>query len=321
MRITFSRRVAATLLMAAIAAPLAAKADFPERPISFVIPFAAGGGTDVQSRLILPYVEKYLGVPVVVENRPGASGLIGATYIADSKPDGYTIGSLNFPSMFAPTHQGIASYAADAFEPLVNQTLGALCLVVHADSEYTSLEQFLEDAKANPGVLTLGVTGVGHPSHITALMFQDLAGYEANYVPFNGGGPARTALLGKHITLGMLNASELLTAHQEGQVRILAVSSTERVPYIPEVPTFQELGYDIVFHSMSGFGAPKGLPEDVLATLVDAFEQASQDPEYLAAADERQVQLGYLSHAEYVETLADANARLAELWQTHPWAE
>lgn len=298
-----------------------AMAEFPERPVSFIVPFAAGGGTDVQTRTILPFVEKYLGGTIVVENRPGASGLIGATAIADAKPDGYTIGSLNFPSMFAPIHQGIASYQPDAFTPLVNQALGAICLVVHADSEITSLAQFVEQAKANPGVMTLGLTGVGHPSHITALMFQELAGYEANYVPFNGGGPARTALLGKHITLGVLNASELLTSHQEGLVRMLAVSSTERLSYVPDVPTFRELGYDVVFNSMSGFGAPKGLPDDVLAKLVDAFEKASVDPEYIKVAEERQMQLGYLPHAEYVATLTDSNKRLAEIWKTHPWAQ
>jgi tripartite-type tricarboxylate transporter receptor subunit TctC len=298
-----------------------ARAEFPERPVSFIVPFAAGGGTDVQTRTILPFVEKHLGTSVVVENRPGASGLIGATAIVDAEPDGYTIGSLNFPSMFAPIHQGIASYVPDAFTPLVNQTLGAICLVVHADSEFTSLPQFVEAAKANPGVLTLGVTGVGHPSHIAALMFQDAAGFEASYVPFNGGGPARTALLGKHITLGMLNASELLTAHQQGQVRMLAMASDERLPFVPEVPTFRELGYDVVFGSMSGFGGPKGIPEDALGKLVDAFEKASLDPEYLKIAEERQIQLGYIPHQEYVETLARSNERLAEIWKTHPWAE
>jgi tripartite-type tricarboxylate transporter receptor subunit TctC len=291
---------------------------FPDRPVTLVVGYPAGGGTDIQARLIAPFVEKHLGVPVVVENRPGASGLIGAQYIADAEPDGYTIGALNFPSMYAPIYQGTANYTADAFTPLANQVGGGLALTVNASSPITSVEEFVETAKANP--LVVGVTGVGHPSHISALLFEKLADVDLNYVPFNGGGPARIAMLGNHVTYGFMNVSEIFQDHRSGDLRILATTGAQRSRFLPDVPTFTELGYDLVFSSLSGYGAPAGLPADVKATLVDAFSKALNDPEYLKTAEEREISTEPLTADDYAAALERGNADLKALWETTPWA-
>lgn len=296
-----------------------AAAQYPERPVTLVIGYPAGGGTDIQSRALVPYLEKYLGTSVIVENREGAGGLIGATYIANSKPDGYTIGALNFPSMYSPIVQGNATYKADAFTPLANQIGGDLALTVNKASPIKTAKEFVETAKANPVVV--GVTGIGHPSQITALLFEDAAGVKLNFVPFNGGGPARLAMLGNHVTLGFMNLNEVFADNRSGALRVLATSGAARSPLSPDVPTFKEAGYDVQFSLLAGFGAPKGLPADVEAKLVDAFQKALNDPDYITEAKKREFTMLPLTQAEFAEALKQGNANLAELWKTKPWTK
>ncbi len=296
-----------------------AVAEYPERPVTLVIGYPAGGGTDIQSRALVPYLEKYLGTSVIVENREGAGGLIGATYIANSKPDGYTIGALNFPSMYSPIVQGNATYKADAFTPLANQIGGDLALTVNKASPIKTVKEFVEAAKANPVVV--GVTGVGHPSQITALLFEDAAGIKLNFVPFNGGGPARLAMLGNHVTLGFMNLNEVFADNRSGALRVLATSGAERSPLSPDVPTFKEAGYDVQFNLLAGFGAPKDLPPEVETKLVDAFQKALNDPDYLADAKKRELILRPLKQDEFAEALKKGNANLAELWKSKPWTK
>lgn len=296
-----------------------AAAEYPERPVTLVVGYPAGGGTDIQSRALVPYLEKYLGTSVIVENREGAGGLIGATYIANSKPDGYTIGALNFPSMYSPIVQGNATYKEDAFTPLANQIGGDLALTVNKASPIKTAKEFVEAAKANPVVV--GVTGVGHPSQITALLFEEAAGIKLNFVPFNGGGPARLAMLGNHVTLGFMNLNEVFADNRSGALRVLATSGAERSPLSPDVPTFKEAGFDVQFNLLAGFGAPKGLPPEVETKLVDAFQKALNDPDYLAEAKKRELILLPLKQNEFAEALKKGNANLAELWKSKPWTK
>lgn len=310
----------ATISMAAlVAATGLAKADYPERPITLVVGYPAGGGTDIQSRALGPYLEKALGQPVIVENREGAGGLIGATYIAQSEPDGYTIGALNFPSMYAPIVQGTATYDENAFLPLANQIGGELALTVHASSPIKTVDEFIETAKASPVVV--GVTGVGHPSQITALLFETATGTDLNFVPFNGGGPARIAMLGNHLSLGFMNLGEVFADHRSGQLRVLATSGTERSPLTPDIPTFKELGYDVQFSLLAGFGAPAGLPEDVRAKLVEAFQTALHDPDYVAEATRRELTQQPMTSEQFSAALQKGFAELKALWDAKPWTK
>ncbi|OHV80519.1 tripartite tricarboxylate transporter substrate binding protein [Rhizobium sp. LCM 4573] len=308
-------------LMSAVGVLVAggAVAEYPERPVTLIVGYPAGGGTDIQSRALVPYLEKYLGTSVVVENREGAGGLIGATYIANSKPDGYTIGALNFPSMYSPIVQGNASYKEDAFTPLANQIGGDLALTVNKASPIKTVQEFVDAAKANPVVV--GVTGVGHPSQITALLFEEAAGIKLNFVPFNGGGPARLAMLGNHVTLGFMNLNEVFADHRSGELRVLATSGATRSPLSPDVPTFKEAGYNVQFNLLAGFGAPKGLPADVEAKLLDAFQKALNDPDYTAEAKKRELIMLPLTQGEFAEALKQGNANLAELWKSKPWTK
>ncbi len=311
---------ATALSIAAIIASAGfAAAEYPERPITLVVGYPAGGGTDIQSRALVPYLEKALGQPVVVENREGASGLIGATYISQSAPDGYTIGALNFPSMYSPVVQGIATYDENAFIPLANQIGGDSALTVHKSSPITSVEEFVELAKASP--LVVGVTGVGHPSQISALLFETAADVDLNFVPFNGGGPARIAMLGNHVNIGFMNVNEIFGDHRSGELRVLATSGAERSALIPDVPTFKELGYDVEFSLLAGFGAPAGLPEDVEARLVEAFQTALNNPDYIADATQRELIQYPMTRDEFSSALETGFVGLQEIWNTKPWTK
>jgi tripartite-type tricarboxylate transporter receptor subunit TctC len=300
-------------------ASFSAHAEYPDRPITLVVGFPAGGGTDVQSRLLAPVLKKYLNTPVVIENRPGASGLIGATFLANGKPDGYTIGALNFPSSYAPIYQGNARYSADSFTPLANQIGGNLALTVHKSSPIKSVSEFVELAKKQP--LVVGLTGVGHPSQMTALLFQNASGIKLNFVPFDGGGPARIAMLGNHLTYGFMNESEIFRDHRSGELRVLATSGKNRSALLPDVPTLKELGYDVEFSLLAGFGAPAGLPAEIEQKLVDAFDKALNDPEYIKSAKEREFIVEPMSQIQFEEALKRGNADLKKLWETNPWSK
>lgn len=296
-----------------------ALAAYPSRPITLIVGFPAGGGTDIQSRLLAPFLKKYLNVPVVVENRPGASGLIGATFLAGAAPDGYTIGALNFPSTYAPIYQGNAKYTASSFTPLANQIVGNLALTVHKSSPIKSAREFVELAKKQP--LVVGLTGVGHPSQMTALMFQNVTGIKLNFVPFDGGGPARIAMLGNHLTYGFMNELEIFRDHRGGQLRVLATSGRERSDLLPDVPIFKELGYDVQFSLLAGHGAPAGLPPEIEAKLIDAFDKALKDPEYIKSAKEREFTVAPMSQAQFKAALEHGNIELKKLWEANPWSK
>lgn len=317
MRIALLRLALLALALAAGFAP--ARAEFPDRPITLIVPFPAGGGTDLYARILAPFVEKRLGTSIVVMNRPGAGGMVGTQAIASAKPDGYTIGSLAFPSAFAGIVQGTARYKAEDLVPIINQAAGSFCLVVHPSSPIKTLADFLDQARRTPGGPTIGLTGIGHTGHVGALLLQGLGGYEAEYVPYNGGGPATTALIGGTFQIGVLNTLELVEAHRAGQARMIAVASDSRVPLVPDVPTFREQGMDLVFESLTGFAMPRGVPPEIAAKIVAAFEGAAQDPDYIRLARSRDILPAYVSHADYPAMLARATALLEQVWRAHPW--
>ena len=310
--------LSAAVIASGMVAQSAMADNYPSRPVTLVIGYPAGGGTDIQARVLAPFIEKHLGVPVVVENRPGASGLVGASFLANAEPDGYTIGALNFPSMYAPIYSGTATYKADAFTPLANQIGGNIVLTANPSSDIKSVEDFLAAAKEKP--IVVGVTGVGHPSQLSAILFEQLTGVDLNFVPFNGGGPARVAMLGNHVTLGFMNEVEIFGDHRKGDLNMIASTGSQRSTLSPDVPTFKELGYDLEFSLMSGFGAPAGLPDDIEAKLTKAFEDALKDPEYLAAAKDRELSTEPLSQADFATALERGNKYLGELWEISPWS-
>jgi tripartite-type tricarboxylate transporter receptor subunit TctC len=299
-----------------------AMAEYPERPIDLIVAFSPGGGTDVAARTIEPFIEKYLGGDLTVLNKPGAGGEIGFTELAESKPDGYTIGFINIPAMFAYSYERKTRYSRASFTPIANLVSDPGIFAVRGDSKFQSLEDMIKFAKDNPKALPIGTTGsVGSSEHLAIKQLESLTGAQFNHVPFGSTAPMRTALLGGHIPAGAFNLGEAVQFMEEGQIRVLGVMSDARSDMAPEVPTFKEQGIDLVTGSSRGIAGPAGLPKEIVDKLSEAIRKAMEDPEYVAKAEAADVPLNYLPAAAYAEFLEKTDKNLAEAWEKDPWKQ
>ena len=304
---------------AMILAAGAALADYPEKPIEVIVGYSAGGGTDVMARTTMPFIEKYLGngASIVVKNMPGASGQIGITEVAGSDPDGYTLGTFNLPGMMARTLDREAAYDRNSFTYLANVVNDPNVIVSAKGSGINSMDDLIAAAKENPLALTVGMSSLGGDDHFLLIKLQKLTETEFTIVPFKGSAPARTAVMGGHVAVGIFNVSEV--AKFQGELNVLGVAQPERSDFAPEVPTFREQGLDLINGSMRGVVAPAGLPQDVADALREAFEKAAQDPDFLKAMADTANPVAVVTGADFRE-LTDGLYDLAkETWETTPW--
>ena len=278
-RLTFAASLAALALSSG---PVMAQ-TYPGQDIEMLVGFSAGGGTDVMARTLEPFLEKYIGdgANIVIKNIPGASGQIAVTQVAEARPDGYTIGTYNLPGVMARTLDRDAGYTADSFTYLANVVDDPNVIVVPSSSDIQTMEQLIEEAKAEAGAVTLGISGLGGDDHFAFIALQEATGAEFTMVPFGSSAPTRTALMGGHVAAGILNVSEV--AGFEDSIRVLGISSEERSDYLPDVPTLKSQGIDVVNGSMRGFVAPAGLSDEVQAKLIEAFRKTFDDPEFQKA--------------------------------------
>ncbi|WP_010142376.1 Bug family tripartite tricarboxylate transporter substrate binding protein [Oceanicola sp. S124] len=297
----------------------AALAEYPEKPIEVIVGYSAGGGTDVMARTAAPFIEKYLGdgASIVVKNMPGASGQIGVTEAANADPDGYTLGTFNLPGMMARTIDREADYDRDSFSYLANVVNDPNVIVTSKSSGLDTLDALLAEAKANPGAITVGMSSLGGDDHFALIKLQNATETEFTIVPFKGSAPARTALLGGHVAMGILNISEV--AEFQDQLNVLGVATNERSQFAPELPTFKEQGLELVNGSMRGFIAPAGLPEDVQAKLIDAFTQMASDQEFLDAMAATANPVEVVAGEEFRQLTSDLYDLAKGVWDTTPW--
>lgn len=308
------------VLAALTAAP--ALAEYPEKPIEMIVAFAPGGGTDVAARSIARFMEKHLGegASIAVINKPGAGGEIGWTTLAQSNPDGYTIGMINPPAFNALAVEGKAKYTMESFQPIGNIVLDPGILVVGKDSPYNSLADVMKAAADAPGAIVVGTSGAaGSSEHIGILNLNRIADVTFTPAFFGSTAPVRQALLGGHIPAATMNLSEALPLIRSGDIKLLGVMSKERSTYLPDAPTFAEQGYDLTVTAARGLAAPAGVPAEVVAKLEAALKEAMADPEYLAAAEKAEIPLAYLDAAAYSDLIAQITAELTETWKVTPW--
>ena len=300
----------------------AAQAEYPEGPVTLIVAFSPGGGTDVAARTIEPFIERHLGAEITVLNRPGAGGEIGFSELASADPDGYTIGFINLPAMFAYSYERETLYARDSFTPIGNVVSDPGVFVVRSDSEFETLSDLVEFGVANPGALPIGTSGsVGSSEHLAILQVQSLTGAAYNHVPFGSTAPLRTALWGGHVPVAAFNLSEAVQFMEEGSLRVLGVMSEERNEMAPDVPTFMEQGIDVVTGSSRGIAGPAGLSPDVTARLSAAIQAAIEDPEYQEMAASADVPLNYMDAEAYAEFLDRTWSALGEAWEANPWQQ
>ncbi|MDB5899527.1 MAG: tctC [Ramlibacter sp.] len=319
-------RSAMRALLATTAASLAtlAHAAYPEQPIRMVVAYGAGGGTDIVARVMAPYIAKYLGhnASIVVTNRAGAGGAIGFTEVANAAPDGYTIGFLNTPNVLTIPIERKVSFSWQSFELLGNVIDDPGNFSVHSDSPIRNLADLVAFAKANPGAVTYGTTGIGSDDHLAALLFERAAGVKLTHVPFKGAAEVHNAIASKQIMMAAMNIGEALQYAKGGTpLRHLGQMSMTRTNLAPTVPTFKEQGFDIVMASLRGIGAPKGLPPAIRQQLVTAVERAAADPEFQAQAARYFAPLRYLPPARYESELREAEGGFRQLWNQMPWGE
>lgn len=313
--------LATSVLMAgALAAP--ALAEYPEGPIDVIVAFNPGGGTDVAARTIQPFIEKYLGQDLVIQNKPGAGGEVGFSLLASSDTDGYTLGFINLPAMFAYSYTRETSYSPESFAPVANLVYDPGIFAVRADSQFETLQELVEFGVANPGALPIGTSGsVGSSEHLAILQVQAETGSTFSHVPFGATAPLRTALLGGHIPVAAFNLSEAVDYAAEGDIRILGVMGDERSPSAPDTPTFKEQGVAVVSGSSRGLAFPAGTPQDIVTAVADAVAKAMDDPEYVAKAEAAGVPLNYLDPVAYGAFLSNTSSALDAAWETEPWVK
>ena len=310
--------------LALVAAAVAAHAAYPEQPIKMIVAYAPGGGTDITARLIAPYIAKYLGnnASIVVMNRPGAGGGIGFSEIANAPADGYTIGFINTPNVLTIPIERKVNYHWTGFDLLGNVIDDPGNFSVHNDTPVKNLAELVAYAKANPGKVSYGTTGIGSDDHLAAMMFERAAGVKLTHVPFKGAAEVHQGVVGKQIYMASMNIGEALQYEKGGSpMRNLGQMSSTRTTLAPGVPTFKEQGYDIVMASLRGIAAPKGLPPAVKEQLVKAVEKAAADPEFQQKAAGYFAPLRYLPPAKYEAELKDAEANFKQLWKEMPWSE
>lgn len=310
MHTTRSRRSVLGAMLAGAAAamlPRAAGAQaYPSRPIRLISPWSAGGTSDLVLRAFAQSAAKILGGTIVVENRPGAGGTLGAVELASAKPDGYTLSQLALGVLSVPHMQKMA------YDPLTDLTFIARLtsytngLVVKADSPFRTLADVITYAKANPGKFTYASSGVGSSPHLTMEEVASRAGVELRNIPYKGDSDSLLALMSGTVT-AVSGATSWGPHVDAGTLRLLAVYSGRRAVRWPSAPTLRELGYDVP-DTPFGIGGPKGMDAGITRRLQDAFRQTLDDPAVLATLEKADMQPGFLGTDDYTKLARETSA-------------
>ncbi|MGF1698813.1 tripartite tricarboxylate transporter substrate binding protein [Photobacterium makurazakiensis] len=277
--------------------------NFPRKPVSMVVAYSAGGGTDTAARLLAKHVEPYLGQRLIIQNKPGAGGQIGFSDLARSKNDGYKIGFINLPSLYmVKMLRNNVPYEFSDFEAIANIQVDPVVVAVRSDSPYDTFEELLAEAKENPGKLNIGGDGPQSNNQLQLMIAQQKLGAEFNFVSFGGSGPAVTATLGNQVDASIPSATSAANHVRNGRLKVLAVFADQRFAYLPDVPTVQEAtGIEVpsIGAAMRGVAVPKGTPVERKKALEMAFEKVMQDEEFISYADQVGMPLNYMNAEEF----------------------
>lgn len=284
---------------AAFAGTPAPAQDFPSKPVTLIVPWPAGGSTDIVMRAIAESASKALGQPVVVDNKAGGSGTVGpATMAASAKPDGYTIAQIPITVFRLPLMQNTPWDALKDFTYIVHLTGYTFGVTTKADSPFKTFQDVIEFAKKNPGKVTYATPGAGTSLHIGMEQIAAKAGVKFTQVPFKGGAETNAAVLGGH-TMLQADSTGWKGLVEAGQLRLLTIWTAQRSKNWPSVPTLKELGYPFVFDSPFGVAGPRGMDPKVVARLHDAFKKATEDPAVQATLAKYDMVTNYKNTEDY----------------------
>jgi len=299
--------------------PTMTHATYPEKPLNFICGFPAGGAMDMTARAVTEAVKKYFPKPMVVVNRPGAAGTIGAAEIIQAKPDGYTIGITAVAVLTVQPHRTKLPYGSpEDYTPIIKLNNLPICFAVKSDAPWKTMQEFITNAQANPGKFRVGHPGIGTVLHLNLEQLKVAAKVDLTAVPFAGGAESVPALLGGHVEALCVHHGEILPQVNAGKAKVLAVFEEKRNPLFPDAPTFRQIGYDItmgVYYLVIG---PKGLSSHIVSILHDALKKAMEDPIFPTAMEARGFEVSYEGPQELKNRLLrdyEINAKLVELLQ------
>ena len=315
------------VVLALAVAGVAAAQEFPTRPINIVAPFPPGGQADLMARPTAAAMEKLLKSPVVVVNKTGAAGAVGMAFVANSKPDGYTLlmalSSISVIPEADKLFDRKPAYTMDQLIPIALVSADPTILVCRAERPWKSVKELVEDAKKRPDGISYSSSGIYGTLHMAMEMLIHSAGIKLKHVPYGGAAPALTALLGGHVDCMAAGPAVVLPHIKAGKLRALAGWGEKRIAVLPELPTLKELGYDAEFYIWAGMFAPKGTPEPIMKKLRDTVRAAMQDADFKAAMDKMETPIAYLDAPEFqkfwdkdAKMLTDAIKRVGKIEET-----
>jgi tripartite-type tricarboxylate transporter receptor subunit TctC len=291
--------------------------NYPDRPITIIVPFSAGGGVDMIARSLEKTAIQHLGQPLIVVNKPGGAGTIAWNELAGATPDGYTIGITGVEILLQPLYSLTKYNYPTALEPLVQVSSFPMVLAIQANQPWQNVDDLVKYARQHPGQLKIGNSGLGSFPHVLGEMLVHTAGITLEPVPFRGGSEALAALLGGHLQ-AIFTTQAIIKEHlKNGTIKVLAVTSEQRLtdPVFADVPTFKELGLDIVFSYWIGVAAPKEMPIEVKAKLAAGLEAIIVEPEFQKNLENIGLPVDYLNPQEsQAKWLAD-NQKLSKTVQ------
>ena len=279
--------VAASMLIT----PASQAADYPEKPIELIVPFAAGGGTDALARAFSAAAQKHLPNGIIVMNRAGASGSIGWQYMMNAKPDGYTLAVVTVEMVILP-HLNLFNATYHDVTPIAQLNADPASVIVRSDSPYNTVEEFIEAARKQPGKMSMGTSGNGTIYDLAAAAFEDKTGTKFNRIPYQGAAPSILSLLSNQLDAVSASPAEVSAHVSAGKLKILAVMADNRLADFKNVPTLKERNIDLSIGTWRGIMGPKGLPADVVRTLKTVVPVIAKEPEMQNAL--KKMNLGYV---------------------------
>ena len=295
--------------------PSFAAEPFPSRTIEIIVPFDPGGGIDLMARTLAPKMSEFLGQPVVVINKPGASGTVGTALACTKKPDGYTLISISpSPILFAPFIQKLEYHSLKDFTYIAGVMAQAQAIVVKPDAPWKNFQEFLDDAKKNPGKIKYSSSGVYGFGHVYMENIGKDRGINWTHVPFKGDATQIPAILGGHVMVSTIGAAWVPHA-KEGRLRPLAFLTEKRFSEFPDVPILSEFGFNYYMGaaSLNGLGAPKGLPDEILKKLEDAIRVAAESPKFKEAAKVVSHDIFFQNSKEFTQSLEKGFSSIGDM--------
>ena len=305
----------------AIFANSAVAQSYPDRPVTIMVGYAPGGSSDTIARLIAPHMSEYLGQPVVVENRPGANGAVAAGLVANSEPDGHTLGLAGLSIVMNALTKKDVGYSLDQFSNVAMLISYSSVMVVPSELPVESVAEFQEYAQENEGEVNCGSGGVGSSPHMACILVADALDVDITHITYGGMAPALNDLMAGRLQVVFNPIVQTKSFIEEGLVRALALTGAERNEALPEVPTFQELGYDIDFSVYTGMVVPADTPIEIQEQINEAIRAALSDPEVKATLENGGAATSQMTLAEYQEFTANQETFWADFVQENPLTE